>query len=234
MALQLYRFRSRYALRDPGNPDHGNSTAGISFPQFVAAYLQEKPPPYADIGCQFDFVRDERSRVAVDRVFPYDGIEQFVDYMSGKIGTRSGSATRTCRRRRTAAFTPPHWSIARSRPQPVCSTCGGSRRSRPPCRRSPKTCSHRSMSICKRILRSTKRLRAAARVPLKGAEPARFQSGRRDDQGERPELRQAEIDIRRAGLNRTNAKASKPAPSSANGPGSGTGMIDSISTTMSE
>lgn len=82
----FYRFRSRYALRDPASPDHGNSTAGISFPQFVAAYLQEKPPPYADIGSQFDFVRDERGRVAVDRVFPYDGIEQFVDYMSGKIG----------------------------------------------------------------------------------------------------------------------------------------------------
>ena len=82
----FYRFRSRYALRDPGNPDHCNSTAGISFPEFVAAYLQEEPPPYADVGCQFDFVRDERNRVAVDRIFPYDRIDRFVDYIGGKIG----------------------------------------------------------------------------------------------------------------------------------------------------
>ena len=82
----FYRFRSRYALRDPGNPDHRNSTAGISFPQFVAGYLQEEPPPYADIGCQFDFVRDEQNRVAVDRIFPYEEIDRFVDYIGRKIG----------------------------------------------------------------------------------------------------------------------------------------------------
>lgn len=82
----FYRFRSRYELRDPGNPNHDKSTCGISFPQFVTAYMQPDPPPYADIGCQFDIVRDERNRIGVDRLFPYDAMEHFIGFMSRKTG----------------------------------------------------------------------------------------------------------------------------------------------------
>lgn len=82
----FYRFRSRYELRDPGNPNHDKCTSGISFAQFVTAYMQPDPPPYADVGCQFDFVRDERDRIGVDRIFAYDAMERFLEFMSRKTG----------------------------------------------------------------------------------------------------------------------------------------------------
>lgn len=82
----FYRFRSRYELRNPGNSNHSRSTSGISFAQFVTAYMQPDPPPYADVGCQFDFVRDEHNRIGIDRIFPYEAMERFLEFMSRKTG----------------------------------------------------------------------------------------------------------------------------------------------------
>lgn len=82
----FYRFRSRYELRDPRNPNHHKCTHGIPFRQFVRAYMQPVPPAYADVGCQFDFVRDDGEGIGVDRLFRYEDIDRFVRYMSRKIG----------------------------------------------------------------------------------------------------------------------------------------------------
>ncbi|HZD52498.1 MAG TPA: hypothetical protein VE175_05585 [Woeseiaceae bacterium] len=81
-----YRFRSRHQLRGRHNPRHDQSTQGISFPDFVASCMQPEPPPYARIGKQFDFVRNDRNEIGVDRIFLFEHIDEFIRYMSAKVG----------------------------------------------------------------------------------------------------------------------------------------------------
>jgi hypothetical protein len=80
-----YRFRARHELRSRRDP---NSTADISFLEFVEAYTSATPPPYADVGSQFDFVRTERGDVGIDVLFRYDDLGRLVDYFSEKVGRR--------------------------------------------------------------------------------------------------------------------------------------------------
>ena len=81
-----YRFRSRLAAKDPKHPAHQNNTFGMSFAEFVEAYMSPSPPPFAHVGCQFDLVKDETNNIGVDTLFQYEKIGEFCGYMSGKIG----------------------------------------------------------------------------------------------------------------------------------------------------
>lgn len=83
-----YRFRSRIELRNPQHPNHRNSTHGIRFDEFLRAYLLPDQPPYARVGSQFDFVRSESNEVGVDRIFRYEDMDEFLDYMSHKVGRK--------------------------------------------------------------------------------------------------------------------------------------------------
>lgn len=82
-----YRFRTRDELRDPSCPYHINSTAHIDFTEFVEAYISKQPPSFAQVGSQFDFVRDEADLFGIDRIFPYERIDDFIQHMSSKVGT---------------------------------------------------------------------------------------------------------------------------------------------------
>ncbi|MEM9567308.1 MAG: hypothetical protein AAF974_03290 [Cyanobacteria bacterium P01_E01_bin.34] len=77
-----YRFRARYkALGEQ------QSTAEIVFPQFVEGYMSPHPPKYASgIVGQFNFVRNEAGDIGVDTIFAFDKIDDYVAYMSSKIG----------------------------------------------------------------------------------------------------------------------------------------------------
>lgn len=81
-----YRFRSRLALRDPANENHHKSTSGVTFAEFAGAYVQPNPPPFASVGRQFDFVRTEDNEIGVDRIFLYERMDDFVSFMSERIG----------------------------------------------------------------------------------------------------------------------------------------------------
>lgn len=81
-----YRFRARHDLRDPRHPSHKNCTYGISFDEFIEAYVSEKPPAFANVNSQFDFVKNAASEVGVKTVFAYDHIDVFVQHMRKKIG----------------------------------------------------------------------------------------------------------------------------------------------------
>ena len=81
-----YRFRARGELRDPHHPNHKNSTFGIQFSDFIEAYMLPDPPPFADVGSQFDFVKDHKGEVGVETIFQYENIGHFVEYMSHRIG----------------------------------------------------------------------------------------------------------------------------------------------------
>ncbi|MBV0912098.1 gamma-glutamyl kinase [Anianabacter salinae] len=62
-----YRYRAR-----PELDGQKNSTAGISFDAFVAAYLEPKRPSFAQVGSQAKFLDDGTGQPGVDRLFRYE------------------------------------------------------------------------------------------------------------------------------------------------------------------
>lgn len=87
-----YRFRSRLEIRNARRSKGNDSTYGISFAQFIEAYISGDPPPYARFRSQFDFVRTDTGAVGIDTIFLYEEIERFFQYMSEKLNRRLGSA----------------------------------------------------------------------------------------------------------------------------------------------
>lgn len=75
-----FRYRSRPQL--DGKP---NSTAGISFDAFVAAWLQDNQPPFARVGSQANFLTDHAGAPAVDRIFRHDRMDDLVTFLSERL-----------------------------------------------------------------------------------------------------------------------------------------------------
>jgi hypothetical protein len=75
-----YRFRSREDVTDPRK-----STAGVSFEDFVRAWCQDDPPPFADVGSQARFLRPRQGK-GVDRLFAYERIDVFVEFLEERLG----------------------------------------------------------------------------------------------------------------------------------------------------
>lgn len=76
-----YRYRSRDALS--GTP---NSTAGISFDQFVEAYLTDDPPEFARVGNQARFMSDKDGTLGMTHLFRYDDMESLVRFLQNRLG----------------------------------------------------------------------------------------------------------------------------------------------------
>lgn len=78
-----YRYRSRDVLIG-----HANSTADVSFEEFVTEYLRppRDRPPYARLGRQSEFFLDHDGNVAVDHIFRYEAMPLLVDFLSGRLG----------------------------------------------------------------------------------------------------------------------------------------------------
>lgn len=74
-----YRYRQRDGMRRPEN-----STRGLSFDEFVDAYLAPKRPPYADVGRQGAFLAPQDTRGA-DSIFCYERIGGFVDFLEDRL-----------------------------------------------------------------------------------------------------------------------------------------------------
>ncbi len=77
-----YRYRGRAGIE--GSP---RSTRGMSFDDFVAAYLSQPVPECARIGAQAQFLGAGRAD-CVDRVFRYEAIESFVDFLEARVNQR--------------------------------------------------------------------------------------------------------------------------------------------------
>lgn len=75
-----YRYRQRQDVTDPKK-----STTNISFDDFVRAYCRETPPDFAAVGSQAQFLRP-RNEKGVDRLFRYDQIDQFIDFLEDRLG----------------------------------------------------------------------------------------------------------------------------------------------------
>lgn len=78
-----YRYRARPQLNGKAN-----STAGISFDDFVAAWLNRNRPTFADVGSQANFLSDEAGNCCVDRLFRYDRLDRLVTHLEDRLETR--------------------------------------------------------------------------------------------------------------------------------------------------
>lgn len=80
-----YKYRARIALRKSSHPNHINSTFGIAFSDFIKAYLLDSPPPFANVGLQQEFVEDISGNIGVSKIFTYENLDYFLQYMRQKI-----------------------------------------------------------------------------------------------------------------------------------------------------
>ncbi len=73
-----YRFRARDELAPPDHPQHHNFSGHITFPEYVEAVLQPKPPSYARIHSQFFYIRNGAGEVGVDKIIPLEQMDMAV------------------------------------------------------------------------------------------------------------------------------------------------------------
>ena len=78
-----YRFRARSELRNTGSD---NSTAHLSFAEFVDAYLSDAPPAFAQVGTQAEFLLDAAGELGVDRLFAYDQLNELAAFFAERVG----------------------------------------------------------------------------------------------------------------------------------------------------
>ncbi|KUJ86144.1 gamma-glutamyl kinase [Ruegeria marisrubri] len=76
-----YRYRARPALR--GQPV---STQGISFDDFVRAYLRGVRPEYAKVGSQSKFLTPRRNGVEVEHLFKYEHQDKILEFLQNRLG----------------------------------------------------------------------------------------------------------------------------------------------------
>ncbi|WP_431299831.1 hypothetical protein [Tabrizicola sp. BL-A-41-H6] len=76
---------SWYRYRQRGETEPAKSTRGISFDEFVQAWCRDPQPDFASVGSQGRFLRPRQGE-GVDRLFRYEGIDSFVDFLEERLG----------------------------------------------------------------------------------------------------------------------------------------------------
>lgn len=75
-----YRYRRR-----PEIAGKAESTAEISFADFVEALLEEDPPAFAKVGFQDRFVQRQDGDIGVDHLFDYARPQRLTDFLSARF-----------------------------------------------------------------------------------------------------------------------------------------------------
>lgn len=75
-----YRYRQRPFM--VGKP---NSTHGISFDDFVLAYMKGKKPGFADVGSQFQFMKSQPNGTAVTHFFRYEDQPRLKSFLEERL-----------------------------------------------------------------------------------------------------------------------------------------------------
>lgn len=83
MREPVEQIRSWYKYRSQKRLDGSKlSTKDISFEQFVREVVSDAPPERAQIGRQFNFLTDGKTRVMAEHIFAYENQEAFLMFMS--------------------------------------------------------------------------------------------------------------------------------------------------------
>ena len=77
-----FRYRHRAALAGAAN-----STRGMTFDDFVAAYCTGRPPGFAVVGSQAKFLEPQRNGTRVTHLFRYEDRAGFRAFLEGRLDT---------------------------------------------------------------------------------------------------------------------------------------------------
>lgn len=75
-----YKYRQRPFL--DGNP---KSTAGITFDDFVLAYMKGDKPPFANVGSQVRFLEPRPNGTKVDHLFRYEDVSGWTSFLESRL-----------------------------------------------------------------------------------------------------------------------------------------------------
>ena len=75
-----YRYRQRPFME--GKP---NSTHGISFDEFVLAYMKGNKPSFADVGSQFQFMKTQPNGTGVTHFFRYEDQPKLKSFLEDRL-----------------------------------------------------------------------------------------------------------------------------------------------------
>lgn len=78
-----YRYRQRSYLQNKSN-----STKGISFDDFVLAYLKGRKPDYANVGSQANFLKPRSEGTAVTHLFRYEEPEALNAFLQDRLNMK--------------------------------------------------------------------------------------------------------------------------------------------------
>lgn len=78
-----WRYRQRPFMT--GKP---NATHGISFDDFVQAYMKGKKPSFADVGSQFKFLEAQPNGVGVTHLFKYEDQPRLQAFLSERLDVK--------------------------------------------------------------------------------------------------------------------------------------------------
>lgn len=83
-----YRYRTRDELKKPGNPRAINFTGNMSFDDFVRDVCRPdgEKPPHARIKTPSWVALAGPGSIGVDRLFPYEALDSFYDYITDRTG----------------------------------------------------------------------------------------------------------------------------------------------------
>ena len=76
-----WRYRQRPDMKNPSNATHG-----ISFDDFVLAYLKGKKPGYANVGSQAKFLKTQNNGVGVTHLFRYEDQDALKSFLNNRLG----------------------------------------------------------------------------------------------------------------------------------------------------
>ena len=78
-----YRFRSRQ-----DRVGHPHSTRGLTFDEFVQAYMQVPRPEFADVGSQSQFFRTRSNGFGARHVFKYEHQDKILDFLQDRLSVK--------------------------------------------------------------------------------------------------------------------------------------------------
>jgi hypothetical protein len=76
-----YRYRQR-----PFMKDKPNNTIGISFDDFVLAYMKGKRPGFAEVGSQARFLERQPNGTGITHLFSYENQPSLTRFLEGRLG----------------------------------------------------------------------------------------------------------------------------------------------------
>ncbi|AXI46616.1 gamma-glutamyl kinase [Sulfitobacter sp. SK012] len=78
-----YRYRRR-----PFIEGKANSTHGVSFDEFVLAYMKGQRPSFADVGSQFKFLESQPNGTGVTHLFRYEDQPRLQKFLTDRLGVK--------------------------------------------------------------------------------------------------------------------------------------------------